>query len=233
MNTTQGDQVVVQQLGRLPWVAVEKALRDEEWSQLSDRALGEMCAVSGPFVASIRRPEIAERQHQARVAHAAKLAGECNPIAPVAPAGAASEPASSAEKQAFAHTGYAQAAAESEAIAAVPQAAPAPSATAGQLPPAPPSDAAAPAYTELDAARDQIADLQAALSLANLGDVLDEDRNQAAELIEHLQGEVKGLTAQLRTVTSSRDFLMQENTHLKQQLASQRREIDRLKAVAA
>ncbi len=111
-----------------------------------------------------------------------------------------------------------------------PAPAPAPTPVSASTPPA---ESPPPEYTELDAARDQIADLQAALSLANLGDVLDEDRNQAAELIEHLQGEVKGLTAQLRTVTSSRDFLMQENTHLKQQLASQRREIDRMKAVAA
>lgn len=89
-----------------------------------------------------------------------------------------------------------------------------------------------PEYTELDAARDQIADLQAALALANLGDVPEADRTQAAELIEHLQGEVKGLSAQLRAVTKSRDFLMQENTQMKQQLAAQRREIDRLKAGA-
>lgn len=100
------------------------------------------------------------------------------------------------------------------------------------LPPEP-QEPPAPEYTELDAARDQIADLQAALALANLGDVPEADRTQAAELIEHLQGEVKGLSAQLRAVTSSRDFLMQENTQMKQQLAAQRREIDRLKAGAA
>lgn len=91
----------------------------------------------------------------------------------------------------------------------------------------------APEYSELHAARDQIADLQASLALANMGDVLEADRTQAAELIEQLQGEVKGLSAQLRAVTSSRDFLMQENTQMKQQLAAQRREIDRMKAVAA
>ena len=89
---------------------------------------------------------------------------------------------------------------------------------------------AAPEYTELDAARDQIADLQAALALANMGDVPEADRSQAAELIEQLQSDVKGLTAQLRAVTSSRDFLMQENAQMKQQIAAQRREIDRLKA---
>lgn len=96
-------------------------------------------------------------------------------------------------------------------------------------PPAAQAVPSEPEYTELDAAHDQIADLQAALALANLGDVPEADRNQAAELIEQLQGEVNGLSAQLRAVTSSRDFLMQENTQMKQQLASLRREIDRLK----
>lgn len=114
----------------------------------------------------------------------------------------------------------------------VPAPAPEP-VSAPPQPPAPPAYSTPPEYSELDAARDQIADLQAALALANLGDVPEVDRNQAAELIEQLRGEVKGLSAQLRAVTSSRDFLMQENAQMKQQLAAQRREIDRLKAVAA
>lgn len=88
---------------------------------------------------------------------------------------------------------------------------------------------AEPEHTELDAARNQIADLQAALALASLGDVPEADRSQAAELIEHLRAEVKGLSAQLRAVTSSRDFLMQENAQMKLQMAAQRREIERLK----
>lgn len=107
---------------------------------------------------------------------------------------------------------------------------PAPAPASAPPPPAAQAEPAAPEYTELDAARDQIADLQAALALANMGDVLEADRGQAAVLIEQLQGDVKGLRAQLRTVTGSRDFLMQENTQMKQQLAAQRREIDRLKA---
>ena len=111
--------------------------------------------------------------------------------------------------------------------------APEPPAPQPTMPPAEPEEPPAPEYSDLDAARDQIADLQADLALAKLGDVPEADRNQAAELIEQLQGEVKGLTAQLRAVTSSRDFLMQENTQMKQQLAAQRREIDRLKAGAA
>lgn len=105
-------------------------------------------------------------------------------------------------------------------------------------PPAPPAEPEEPQeppppeYTELDAARDQIADLQASLALATMGDVPEAERTQAAELIQHLQDEVRGLTAQLRAVTGSRDFLMQENTQMKQQLASQRRELDRLKSQA-
>lgn len=126
--------------------------------------------------------------------------------------------------------------------AAIHKPAPKPPATAKSAPAAPapapapalePTEPPAPEYTELDAARDQIADLQAALALASLGDIPESDRTQAAELIQQLQGEVKGLSAQLRAVTSSRDFLMQENTQMKQQLAAQRREIERLKAGAA
>lgn len=91
---------------------------------------------------------------------------------------------------------------------------------------------APPDYTALDAAHDQIAELQAALALANLGDVSEEDRNHAKELIESLQAEVKSLNAQLAAVTQSRDYLMAENAQMKHQMAAQRRELDRLKTPA-
>jgi len=95
--------------------------------------------------------------------------------------------------------------------------------------PAGPHPEPEPEHSELDLAREEIADLHAALALANLGEVPEADRTQAAELIEHLRAEIKGLSAQLRAVTVSRDFLMQENSQMKQQMAAQRREIDRLK----
>lgn len=92
------------------------------------------------------------------------------------------------------------------------------------------ADASPPEYSELDRAQDQIADLQAALALANLGSASEEERQQAGDLISGLQAEVKSLRAQLRAVTSTRDFLLEENAQMKAQMAAQRREITRLKA---
>lgn len=86
-----------------------------------------------------------------------------------------------------------------------------------------------PDYTELDAAQDQISDLRSELALAKMGDVPEEEKNQAAELIAELQSEIKSLGAQLKAVTSSRDYLMEENTQMRRQLAAQRRELDKLK----
>nr|WP_180317993.1 hypothetical protein [Delftia acidovorans] len=103
---------------------------------------------------------------------------------------------------------------------------PAPKVSSSQEPADPPP----PEYSDLERAQDQIADLQAALALANLGSASEEDRQQAAELIASLQADVKSLQAQLRAVTSSRDFLLQENAQMKAQMAAQRREITRLKA---
>lgn len=84
-------------------------------------------------------------------------------------------------------------------------------------------------YTALDAANDQISELQAALVVANMGDVAEEDKTQAATHIVAMQAEIKTLTASLRAVTISRDTLLHENAQMKRQMAAQRREIDRLK----
>jgi hypothetical protein len=42
--------------------AVETLLNDSEWAKWSDRQISEACSVSHPFVAAIRKPEVAERQ---------------------------------------------------------------------------------------------------------------------------------------------------------------------------
>lgn len=84
-------------------------------------------------------------------------------------------------------------------------------------------------YTELDAAQDQISELQSMLVVANLGDVSDEDKLQAAALIADLQAEIKTLTASLNAVSQSRDSLMQEVAQLKKQCQMQRKEIEKLK----
>jgi hypothetical protein len=84
-------------------------------------------------------------------------------------------------------------------------------------------------YTELDAAHDQISELQAELVVARMGEVATEEKTQAAEYIAELQAEIKTLKATLKAANLSRDFLMEENAQMKKQMQMQRREIEKLK----
>lgn len=86
---------------------------------------------------------------------------------------------------------------------------------------------APPEYTELDAAHDQISDLQDALAVATMGDVSAEDKTQAATLIAELRARIKTLEATLKAVTTSRDTYMNENAELRKQITRQRKEIDK------
>lgn len=100
-------------------------------------------------------------------------------------------------------------------------------------PPAPvvePDSEAPPDYTELDAAHDQISDLQAELVVARMGDIPEEEKQQAADLIAELHAEIKTLNATLAAVTLSRDTLMEERAQMLRQMKAQRAEIDRLKS---
>lgn len=92
-----------------------------------------------------------------------------------------------------------------------------------------PEAEAPPDYTELDAAQDQISDLQSELVVARMGDIPEEEKQQAAVFIAELQAENKTLAATLRAVTLSRDSLMEENSQMKRQMQMQRKEIDKLK----
>ena len=89
---------------------------------------------------------------------------------------------------------------------------------------------APPDYTELDAAHDQISELQSALVVARMGDIPEEEKQHASELIAELRAEVKTLDASLKAAYLSRDQLMEENAQMKRQMAMQRKEIDRLKS---
>jgi hypothetical protein len=82
-------------------------------------------------------------------------------------------------------------------------------------------------YTPLDAAHDQISDLQDALAVATMGEVSEEDKGQAATLIGELRARVKTLEATLKAVTISRDTYMNENAELRKQITRQRKEIDK------
>ena len=88
---------------------------------------------------------------------------------------------------------------------------------------------APPEYTELDAAHDQISDLQAELVVARMGDIPEEEKQQAADLIAELHAEIKTLNATLAAVTLSRDTLMEERAQMLRQMKAQRAEIDRLR----
>lgn len=85
-------------------------------------------------------------------------------------------------------------------------------------------------YTELDAARDQIEELQAMLAVANMGQGSPDDRDQAKNLIAELRAEIKTLRATLKGVTQSRDSLMNELAQVKRQCMSQQRKLKSLEA---
>ena len=126
------------------------------------------------------------------------------------------------------------------AIAKLPQAEqaaaihkPAPKPASPAPPPAPvvePEAEDPPEYTALDAAHDQINELQADLVVARMGDIPEEQKTQAAERIAALQAEINTLTATLAAVQLSRDSLMEERVQMLRQLKAQRNQIDRLKA---
>lgn len=84
-------------------------------------------------------------------------------------------------------------------------------------------------YTELDALRERVGDLQADLVVARMGDIPEEERLQAETLIADLRAEVKTLTATLKAAYLSRDSLMEENAQMKRQMQMQRKEINKLK----
>lgn len=54
--------------------AVETMLKDPEWAAWSDRKIAEVCGVGHPFVAAIRKPEVAAKQQESRDASATKKA---------------------------------------------------------------------------------------------------------------------------------------------------------------
>lgn len=99
------------------------------------------------------------------------------------------------------------------------------------LPPAPlaavPTPQPEDEYTELDAAHDQIGELQAELVVARINSTDSEEAKQAATLIAQLRHEIKTLEATLKAVKISRDTLQNENAELRKQINRQRREIDK------
>ena len=181
--------------------AVETLLKDAEWATWSDRKIADVCGVGHPFVAAVRKPEVAAKQHDHRIASAAKKAS---------PVESDSTPTKLPKE---------------EQAAAIHKPAPKPAPAVVE-----PEIEAPPEYTELDAAHDQISELQAELVVARMGDIPEEEKQQAAGLIAELHAEIKTLNATLAAVTLSRDTLMEERAQMLRQMKAQRAEIDRLKS---
>ncbi len=82
-------------------------------------------------------------------------------------------------------------------------------------------------YTELDAAHDQIHELQAELVVARIHSTDSEEAAQAATLIAELRAHIKTLEATLKAVKISRDTYQNQVAEMQRQINRQRREIDR------
>ncbi len=218
--------------------AVQMVLDDAQCAESwTDREIAKHCAVSVSFVGAMRRPEVATRQqvrreesaakkmqkvesdstnaHKAAVQHPEKSDGGCSRTTPLLTVGSfngCTDAVDQAAKQASDRT----------------KNIPAPDASTE---PESPSD-----YSELDAAKDQINELQIEVTRLNDSlaiecyDVSEEAKTEASRIIEELRGEVRSLEAQLAAVTISRDTYMQENAQMKAQMKMQRREIEKLKS---
>jgi hypothetical protein len=87
-------------------------------------------------------------------------------------------------------------------------------------------------YTELDAAQDLINALQSDLIVARMGDIPDEQKQQASDRLAEQDALIRTLEAVNKAVTYSRDSFMEERVQMMRQMAMQRREIAKLKKAA-
>ena len=181
--------------------AVEILLKDAEWAAWSDRKIAEVCGVGHPFVAAIRKPEVAAKQQANRAVSAAKKARVESDSTPAASMPKAAEPM--------------RAAAE-----------PAPKATP-EAPPAPANhelEEAVSTINELAAENDQLRDRVAVAAMSGT----DEERAMAAETIAELRSQIKTLEAELDAVRTSRDTFQRQNAELMKQVRLQQKQIKKL-----
>ena len=179
--------------------AVQTLLDDDEWSKWSDHELARRCAVSVSFVGDLRKAICSQTtDSQQPDTRTVRRNGMTY-------------------QQNTANVGKKRCDDK-------------PSSSTANQPehPASPAEEPPPEYTPLDQAMDTVRDLQDALALANAGDLSEEDKTQAADLIARLREENRILTLKLRAVTASRDQYQTENGELKRQITRQRREIDKL-----
>lgn len=83
-------------------------------------------------------------------------------------------------------------------------------------------------YSELDAAQDQIKELQDQLAVACMGSTNEAEKEQGRAMLADLHAEIKKLSATLRASEITRNTLQNENAELKKQVIRQRKEIEKL-----
>lgn len=187
--------------------AVQTLLDDPEWSKWSSNEIAKRCAVGDHLVAELRKSSL--RENEVTGHHSANAESESVTYTTKHGTTTTMDTANIGRKKADEWREPAPEAKQEMAEESHPEEAP-------------------PEYTALDQAMDTVRDLQDALALANAGDLSEEDKTQAADLIARLREEVRILTLKLRAVTASRDQYQTENGELKRQILRQRREIDKI-----
>jgi len=185
--------------------AVKTLLDDAEWSKWSNEKIAATCAVSPHTVADIKR------------AHSANAESEC--ISHSANAELEPDAVTYTTKHGTTATMKTAKIGKPKSKAKIADEAPAPNPEQ--------QEPDQPEYTPLDEALDTIAGLQDQLALANSGDLSDEDKNQASDLISRLREEVRILTLKLKAMTAARDGFMTQVAELKKQCAMQRKELEK------
>ena len=185
--------------------AVVTLLDDAEWSKWSNEKIAATCAVSPHTVADIKKSHSANAESEC-ISHSANAELEPGKVTYTTKHG---KPATMNTANIGKQKSTANIADES---------------------PAPTQEPQEPEYTPLDEALDTIAGLQDQLAIANAGDLSDEDKTQAADLISRLRDEVRILTLKLKAVTASRDGFMREVAELKRQCSMQRKQLDKKSA---
>lgn len=194
--------------------AVQTVLADAEWAQWSDRKVAEVCGVTHPFVASLRRPPEVVTITTPRTAQGDN--------------GYHPDPAKKAG------------AVESDSMAPAPAAAPAPAEKPAKrtLNNVPPEVGELTDADELAEARDTILQLaeendllRDKLAVENM-DASETAKTEAADTIRDLRAQVKTLEAELEAVKGSRDTYMREATEAKKQAIYWRKKAEKAGAAA-
>lgn len=191
--------------------AVETLLKDAEWAAWSDRKIAEVCGVGHPFVAAIRKPEIAAKQQENRAVSAAKKARVESDSTPAASMPKDAEPMRAA------------------AIAKLPKEEQA----AAIAQPIPKKEAPEPQqqeedeYTELDALADQVRDLQA--EVARLKLLVPAEADEGNDMLKEMQHEMATLRQANKALTIARDRFQAENAELKRQCVWLKKQLDKQK----